>query len=168
MKYTELSEVAKRHKDWVALVESFGERDIAEDIVQDMYLKIEPKEEVNDGYIYLTLRSITLNHFKDNNKMRKIDLDNCIELRQHNDIEEQEAFGRILQKINEEMCSWDDYDEQLFRVYFHTEWSLRTTAKKLNMTVRHVYFTIKKCKERLEQNVCEDWQDYVNKDYELI
>ena len=168
MRYTELSEVAKRHKDWIALVKSFGEQELAEDIVQDMYLKIDQKEEVNDGYIYLTLRSITLNHFYDKQKRKKTNLEDCNELEQIDNTEREEAFGKVLDKINKEMCSWIDYDQNLFRIYFHTDLSLRQMADKLDLEVSHIYNTIRRCKDKLQENVCEDWQDYLNKDYELI
>ena len=58
--------VAKQHKEWIRVINSFGEYDYAEDIVQEMYIvlhkyadpnKIITKGKANRGYIYFTLRT---------------------------------------------------------------------------------------------------------------
>jgi len=62
-----LSEVAKNHKNYVKIINSFGEYFYAEDLVQEMYLRLDrnkqPEEvivngKVNEYYIYLTLKSV--------------------------------------------------------------------------------------------------------------
>ena len=57
--------VAKKHKEWIKIVISFGcDKEIAEDIVQEMYIKIQLKlekgldimygKEINYYYIFKT------------------------------------------------------------------------------------------------------------------
>ena len=68
-----LEKLFERHKDWCDIVQSFGcNRDTAEDIVQDMYLRIgrlvnEGKDitfgdDVNHFYIFRTLTTLFLDH----------------------------------------------------------------------------------------------------------
>ena len=63
-----LKKIACKHKDWVRMVVSFGcSKSIAEDIVQEMYLKIHDLlqkgldisygDDVNYYYIYRTLKN---------------------------------------------------------------------------------------------------------------
>ena len=68
--------LAKKHKRWIALVNSMGcNKHESEDVVQDAYLKIHKYlekgtnidygvQDVNDFYFYMTLRSIYLNKVK--------------------------------------------------------------------------------------------------------
>jgi len=62
----------KKHKDWIKIVKGFGcNKDTAEDLVQEMYIKIKRKvdngldimfteKEVNYYYIFKTLNSLFL------------------------------------------------------------------------------------------------------------
>ena len=65
--------VAKDHKEWVKLVQSFGEDFFAEDIVQESYLRLhkycKPENiiqdgQVNKGFMYFVLRNLYLLHIK--------------------------------------------------------------------------------------------------------
>ena len=62
-----LSKVAEKHTYWIKLVQKFGAGNYSEDIVQEMYLKINKYADekktivngkVNSRYIYLVLYSI--------------------------------------------------------------------------------------------------------------
>ena len=60
-----LLEICNRHSKWVRMAQKF-DYDNAEDLVQEMYLKINtlnPKE-VNDYYIYRTIKSIFIDDYK--------------------------------------------------------------------------------------------------------
>ena len=60
-----LHEICNRHSKWVRMAQKF-DYDNAEDLVQEMYLKINtlnPKE-VNDYYIYRTIKSIFIDDYK--------------------------------------------------------------------------------------------------------
>ena len=63
--------IAKKHKEWINIVISFGcGKEIAEDIVQEMYIKIQLKlekgldimygKEINYYYIFKTLKSLLI------------------------------------------------------------------------------------------------------------
>jgi DNA-directed RNA polymerase specialized sigma24 family protein len=62
-----LGEIAKHHKDYVRTINKFGEYFYAEDLVQEMYLRLDrnkrPEDIIVDGkinqyFIHLTLKSI--------------------------------------------------------------------------------------------------------------
>jgi len=55
-----LKKLAENHKKWIAIAYNFCScKETANDIVQDMYIKMhELNKEVDDGYIYFVIRSI--------------------------------------------------------------------------------------------------------------
>jgi predicted DNA-binding protein YlxM (UPF0122 family) len=46
--------------------------------------------------------------------------------------------------------------------------SMRDIASETNISLTSIYNTLKNCKERLRENVGDDWEDFLNKDFELI
>jgi DNA-directed RNA polymerase specialized sigma24 family protein len=173
-----LSEVAKHHKEWCKIVRTFGETNYTEDIVQEVYLrlhkygqedKIITPNGVNKPFVWFMLRNIYLDVCKRRNKIDEVKLTEDFALLSP-DSEEQkhEAYKRLYSKINQEMDSWEWYDKMLFTYYKDTGMSLRQMSKATTISTRSIFNTIKHCKERLADNVGEDYQDYLNKDYELI
>ena len=57
-----------------------GCKDLANDLVHDMYIKLHEKTEINKGYIYLTLKSLFIDHLRKN--VKTISIDEAIEKRQ--------------------------------------------------------------------------------------
>lgn len=167
MKYTSLEEIAKDHKDWLGIVSSWVD-EYAEDIVQEMYIKVADKKEVNRSYIYLCLRSIFLNREYKKANMYKVDLDNCAELMQPIETQEREAYNKVFNKVIKESNTWSSFDRNLFLTYFLTKLSMRDIEDKAGISLSTVFETIQKCKRRIKDNVGEDWEDYCNKDYELL
>ena len=79
-----LEVVAKQHKEWIRVINSFGEYDYAEDIVQEMYIvlhkysdpnKIITKGKANRGYIYFALRTTYYQYYNAKNKVHKVNID---------------------------------------------------------------------------------------------
>ena len=68
-----LGKVAKYHNDWIKVIQTFGEYDYAEDIVQESYIAlwkyadadklIDSEGEVRKGYMYFTLRSLFYQYY---------------------------------------------------------------------------------------------------------
>jgi predicted DNA-binding protein YlxM (UPF0122 family) len=56
----------------------------------------------------------------------------------------------------------------LFDLYKKTGKSIRELSKETTISTKSIFQTLKHCKERLKENVGEDYEDYKNKDYELI
>jgi DNA-directed RNA polymerase specialized sigma24 family protein len=172
--------VAKDHDKWIKLVESFGERQYQDDIVQEAYLalhkyttpeKIIHDGKVSEGYMYFTLKTITYQFYNAKNKIHKISLDdeeNILELVAEDTIEEQEAFHQICQLIDKEMESWSWYNRKLTELYRDTDMSIRKIAAATNISFVSIFNTLKNCKNEIKDKFQEDWEDYQNKEFHRI
>lgn len=172
-----LTKVSRSHKEWVNIVTTFG-TDYPEDIVQEMYLRLHKygqtekvlneKGEVNLFYIWTLLR----NCWHDSNKSNKLEFISIEAL--HNiinsegNLEKHEAFDRIENLIDAESKTWHHYDKMLFDIYRKKTISMRGIAKETNISLKSIFNTLKHCKQRIKQNVGEDYKDYLNEDFELI
>lgn len=169
--------VSKHHKEYVKTIQSFGEYFYAEDLVQEMYIRLLTKNkepqviingQVNRYYIFLTLRSLFVDFYRQKSKVIKVDISEILTLQQIDEIEEHEAFGKLVDKVNQETKQWHLYDKLLFDLYKNTDKSMRDISNETTISLRSVFKTLKSCKIRLKENVGEDFEDYVNQDYELI
>lgn len=175
-----LSKVAARHIEWIKIVHSFGEFDYAEDIVQEMYLvlnkyaseeKIIDKGVVSRGYCYFTLRSIFLQYCNAKNKIKKIEIDDeetYTQIADDSEMDDQIGYNEITTKIDKHIDGWRWYDKTLFRLYRDTDMSIRKIAEETNISWVSIFNTLKKCKEELREIFKEDFEDYLNKDYDRI
>ena len=175
-----LKHVAKDHDKWIKLVESFGEHQYQDDIVQEAYLalykyttpeKIIHDGKVSEGYMYFTLKTITYQFYNAKNKIQKISLDddeNVIQLVAEDDIEEQEAFHKICKLIDQEMESWSWYNRKLTELYRDTDMSIRKIAAATNISFVSIFNTLKNCKNEIKQKFKEDFEDYQNGDFDKI
>lgn len=176
MKWLEL--VAKDHKEYVKVVQSFGEYFYAEDIVQEAYLRIykycKPENiiqngEVNKGFMYFVLRNLYLSYLKELEKNPKIPIDEIIySLYEEDETEKHEAYLRLLNKVSKELNNWEWYDKMLFEIYKNSNKSIRKISKETRISTKSIFQTLKNCKKRLKENLKEDYEDYKNEDYELI
>jgi hypothetical protein len=78
------------------------------------------------------------------------------------------AHERINQLIIDEMNSWNWYDKMLFNTYRKTGKSFRKLGDEIKIHPFSIYRTIKGCKDKLIEALGEDYEDYVNRDFELI
>ena len=125
--------VAKHHNKWIKIVESFGEHQYKDDIVQEAYLalykyttpeKIIHNGKVSEGYMFFTIKTITYQFYNAKNKIKKVSLDdeeNVVHLIAEDTIEEQEAFHKICVLIDQEMESWSWYNRRLTELYRDTD-----------------------------------------------
>ena len=140
-----MDEIYKKHKYWIGLAYSFGITDFPEDAVQDAYLKIYGKENINESYFYFTLHSICMNM---HNK-RKLE---TIPFYDNLDAEDIEPSSTT--DITDVLFTLDNWtwDEKLFYLkYIEEELSLRKFALKYHYDYNWVYRTLKELKERLKQ-----------------
>ena len=123
-----LKKVAKYHKDYLRIVKSYGETEYAEDIVQEMYLRLHKYADidkvinkdgtVNKPYVFWTLRNIYKSLCIERQKHQKMDLEEIKHLAVEYDyISKHEAEYLLEAKLNEEINSWHWYDEKLFKLY---------------------------------------------------
>jgi len=177
-----LDRIAKYHDDWIRIAMSLlGNKEDAEDLVQDMYIAISSSNMkvddrfvcgVNKMYIYMALKNIAL----DKIKKRKPDI-TYIDYIESFDKEPQESdeYADIINDIDKEMDSWTWYDRTLFEMYMYSGLSMRDIAygtdkeprwltkdRKIcdysiisgtGISLSSIYNTIKRCKERIKLNV---------------
>jgi DNA-directed RNA polymerase specialized sigma24 family protein len=172
-----IEQVAQHHKEYIKTIKSFGEEFYAEDLVQEMYIRFINKNkekavivngQVNRYYVYLTLRSLFVDFYRQKSRIIKVGLDNILTLEQIDELEEHEGFSRLLKKVDNEVKTWEWYDQMLFNLYKDSDKSMREISNGTNISLRSIFCTLKNCKERIKDNVHEDYLDYVNEDYELI
>ena len=180
-----LERLAKNHDLWLRMTIGFGcDRDVAEDIVQSMYLRIHKyvkdenrimydDEEVNRFFIYVTLKNMFIMYKKSKSKytffevrdsdavddeLREFAFDNAMEA----------AFSRLMIKINEEMDSWHKYDRILSNKYLKTDYSLRDIARGTGISLTSIHHSMKHNKRILKDLFQEDYDNFKNGDYDLI
>jgi predicted DNA-binding protein YlxM (UPF0122 family) len=175
-----LSKVAERHNEWIKIVESFGEKNFQEDIVQQSYLiiykyaseeKIIENGIVSRGYMYFTLRTTWLQFINAKNKIKKVELDaeeNYTQIADNTDLDEQVGYDKFRTLIDDHINNWRWYDKTLFRLYRDTDMSIRKIADETKISWVSIYNTLKKCKEELRELFDEDYLDLKYKEYERI
>lgn len=160
--------VAKEHKFYVEVVKSFGEYNFAEDIVQEMYLRIHkytsPEKivkdgQVNKGFIWFVLRNIYVDYCKQRSKIVKTDINDAILM---SDEQNTEAMNELYDKIEKEIESWHWYDTMLFKLYRDSGKSMRELEAETKISLTSIFHTIKHCKARINAAISEDYYDVLN------
>ncbi len=174
----ELNQVAQHHKEWVNIIKSFGERNYAEDLVQETYLMLykwsKPEKylingKVNKGYIWLCLRNSFLLYQREKKKAIKIDLEAIQELSTNEiNVNFFEAKEKIHTFINQEVKSWNYFDQKLYDLHIIKKISMHKLAKETKISFTTIYGSMNSCKERLKVAVGEEYEDFINQEYERI
>lgn len=75
-----LNLIAKEHSKWIEVAKLFGIKDFAEDIVQEMYLKVHKSKIVSErnykGYVYMIIRNLCYDYHR--NTYYNIEIDQNI------------------------------------------------------------------------------------------
>lgn len=173
-------------------------RNYAEDFVQetysrllrydDLYDKIIKKDgTVSKGYIFFCLRSIVINALKKKSNPKyayvgdqydfeeKYLTDDKLEANgmsfKTSDYEDTElsVMGKLEEKMLEvlrEHASWFDYE--LFKLYANSGKSYKIISEETGIASKTIYLSIKKSKLIIAEHLYEDYQDYVNGDWDII
>jgi len=173
-----LEKVAEYHKEWISIINKFGEYDYAEDIVQESYIAlikyanaekiIDATGKVRKGYMFFTLKSLYFQFYNKKMKVTKVPIDGCWELFDETNIEEQNAYNDICLLIDDEIDNWHWYDKKLFKLYRDTDMSMRDIAKETNISLISIFHSIKNYKEILSTKFQKDYTDYIENDYNNI
>ena len=101
-----------KHKHWVKIVEGFGEKNYAQDVVQEAYIKVlKMNKDINYAYFYYTLRSLTMDlHSK---KVVKCEITRDIEYMLRED-DSNELAEELAQPYLEFIETWNWYDKKMF------------------------------------------------------
>jgi RNA polymerase sigma factor (sigma-70 family) len=178
-----LNIVAKHHKEYIKIVKSWGEDEYSEDIVQEMYIKlwerVEPSRIIKDGqvnkyFVFVTLRRMVVDLQRQRSRVDKVRIGEGFEIGEDFDLidetepQKHQAFLRLHELIENEKENWHWYDKMLFELYAKTDMSLRDIEKEVKISYTSAGNTIKRCKHKLKESVGEDYEDFINGDYERI
>jgi DNA-directed RNA polymerase specialized sigma24 family protein len=173
-----LAIAAKQHKEWIRVVNGFGEYDYAEDIVQESYLILykyaNPKKVIKDGaiskgYMYFTLRTTYYMYYNSKRKVKKTSIDDgLLQIKHRSELAEQEAYNKICQKMDKEIENWHWYDKKLFILYRDSGMSIRKIAKETTISWVSIFNSLKNAKNIIKDKLSEDYEDYKNEDYDKL
>lgn len=182
--------LAKRHKEWIKMANSIcNDVNLANDLVQDMYVRLnkyvdDPERitkngEINPFFVYITLRNLFYDSQKNRKKQFSKDYGDDKEVYLLWDVAEipeerkeansmEEAYFKIFEAIDKEVSTWHWYDQKLFRLYYYTDQSLRDIAEDTKISLTSIYNSCKNYRQRLEEKLGEDIEDFFNGDYDKI
>ena len=190
-----LEKVSKQHKKWVKLALKLGAGSYAEDIIQEVYLRLHQysslskvlnkENEVHDGYMYFVIRNTVFTYLAANKKINKIPIENFYEefdshsiseikskylekLTQSDNSDHENAFWEICQRMDEELETWEWYDRKIFQIYRDNKKSIRQLAKETGISWVNIFYTLKRGKDKMRELFKEDYEDYKNEDYEKL
>ena len=182
-----LNRLAKHHNYWLKMLYNLGADDyLANELLQQMYLKLHDKEniaygdDVNKYYVYKTLKSLYIQHFKDMNKtvnIEVLDYTDCEEIDYN--IEKDDAEDLILDKIRKIAEGMTPYHQLLLQTYYgirlnknnlnvSTGRSMDKIATEMEASKGHVNYHLRKIRLELTNALNEDLEDYFNDDYSRI
>lgn len=136
--------------------------------------------EVNRLFIWLMIRKAFHSIARAEKKRKEyvVFTDVSFEYEQDDTTEENEAVGELIDKIEEEKATWHEYDRIIFDLFmegrdsWHNRAGNGVSVKRLSaltgISESKVYNTIRNCKERIREAIGEDYEDYLNNDYNKI
>jgi len=148
--------VAAKHNEWLNIVLSFGcKPEIAEDIVQEMYIKIQLKlekgldimyneKEINYYYIFKTLKSLFYDLKRKGKNITIVSIDD-VHLTT-SDINYEEPY----KKIENELSKMFWYDRKVFEIINEGE-SIAEFSRKSKIHYYSLYNTYTRVKNKLKK-----------------
>lgn len=142
-----------KHDQWVEIVQSFGcNRDTAEDLVMEMYIRIKRKidegvdimfsdSQVNYYYIFKTLNSMFLDLKKKERRVSFEDLENY-----HFQNEEKVDYELMYGLVQEQLKEFHWYDQKVYEL-IEGGMSIQALSDKTRIgyhSLRHTYLKVKK------------------------
>ena len=152
----DIEQLYDKHKTWIKIVKSFGCNDtIAEDLVQEMYVKIIIKvqkgldiryneTEINYYYIFRTLNSLFIDLTR---KKKNIYIEGLENIKNKSDDPDYLGTYEAIQKELDKMY-W--YDKRIFELINGGE-SIASLSRKTHIPYYSLYNTYTKVKERLKK-----------------
>lgn len=155
-----LTLIAKDHDKWLRISKSFGLDDDAEDLVQDMYLKINDwkgkydktlmfnESEVNHYFIFRVLRNLFLDKCKKKNI--NVSMQEYFEpTANYSSFEYKEQ----LDVIQEEIKSWHLYDRKIYELIYVEGYSMLELSKLTGIDYYSIYRTKNKIEKLLKNKM---------------
>ena len=153
--------LAKDHSKWLRISRSFGLNEDAEDLVQNMYLKIYEwkgkydktlmynEKEVNHYFVFLVLRNLFLDQCK--TKKNKVPLNDNLTDKSKNDLTIE--YKEKLNEVKREIESWHLYDRKIYELLYQEGYSMLELSKKTGIDYYNIYRTKKKIVKLINQKL---------------
>lgn len=148
----------------------------ANELVQEMYIRVTKyvddaekimynERELNNYYIYVTLRNLFLSKFHIGRKERHYSIEHISE--ELSDIESldnefENAFESLIDKIESTVESWYWYDKKLWNIHFKNEMSMRTIARETRISLSSIFNTLSNGKKTIRQVSEKEYENYKN------
>lgn len=153
--------LAKDHSKWLRISRSFGLNEEAEDLVQNMYIKIYEwkgkydktlmynEKEVNHYFVFLVLRNLFLDQCK--TKKNKVPLNDNLKDKSKNDLTIE--YKEKLNEVKREIESWHLYDRKIYELLYQEGYSMLELSKKTGIDYYNIYRTKKKIVKLINQKL---------------
>lgn len=153
-----LNELAKHHQEWLNIAYHIcKDRYLADDLVQEMYLKIHKRnlqKEVNNWYIYVTIKHLFFDHLKQENQYTEI---NERTLEQAENVTDS-AYFSLLDRLDEELDDLHWYKKRL--IIEKQIKSPRTIQEETSINYQHIYRSCQKTEDTLRKRLMKDFEAY--------
>lgn len=151
-----LQEICKGHSKWVRMAQKF-DYDNAEDLVQEMYLKIHNLNptEVNEVYIYRTIKSIFVDEYK-KKKLTAFPLrgGDIPDIADESEIEDELELSEIPLTCTEllvlkKLYGYTTENADTLQITIHKGKSLLSIAKEVNLPYKRLYTALLTAKKKI-------------------
>ena len=152
--------IAKDHKRWITIAKSFGLEEDAEDLVQDMYIKINQwkgkydktlmfnETEVNQYFIFKVLRNLFLDKIKKQKKTIKLS-DTFYE---PSTSAMSMEYSERLDLVRSEIETWCLYEKKIYELVFLEGKSMQWLSDKSGIEYHTIRRAVQKIKKTLILN----------------
>jgi len=146
---------------------SFGaDRDSAQDLVQDMYLRMYKyvenperimynEDEVNTYFVFVVLRNLYISSQK---AMTFSELEELEGEMDEPTYEMEMAHNNLIDELWEEVDSWHWYDTKLFKLYHNTNMTIKKISEETKISERSIWNTLDNGRKRIQTNRKEAYQ----------
>jgi len=174
-----LSDIAKKHDEWIKVAIYVGAApSVAEDYVQDMYIKLSQMEEregnlnrirnnqgeVNTVYIFKILSNFVIDAARKPSKT--ISLDGQIEDIGELNIMSEKAYSELITCIRECIDSMHQYDKMLLELHFVYGMSMRNIEKQTKIPKHSVFNTLKNAKQKIKNKASAKFNQYLEEKHD--
>ena len=154
-----LKQIANKHNDWVNIVRSFGcNNETAEDIVQEMYIKVQLKleegldirygdDDFNYSYVFRILRNLFIDLKRKESKVHIVDID---KVKEDFIVDENTDYDKALEKIQNQMDQLFWYDKKVYQIIDDGS-SIADLSRKTHIPYYSLYNTFKKVRQKLKR-----------------
>jgi DNA-directed RNA polymerase specialized sigma24 family protein len=151
-----LEKIFKKNKQWIEIVKSFGcNRDTSQDIVQEMYIKVQMRlekgtdinygeDDINYYYIFKVLRTLFLDLKRKESKVKIVELD--VVENSDEDIDYDNAYALVVDEMND--LFW--YDKKVYEI-IDGGLSISELSRQTNISYYSLYNTYKRVKTKLKE-----------------